>query len=247
MAKTTDQRLDELFQLMNKMENQQQENTKNLEKRFAKFEKSMDFISNQFDDHKKIVENVLKANSEIKKENESLRKEMQKLKEEIYQARKDTDNLEQYGRRDTIEISGIPRENGEDSTALVLKVGKAIGVECDGEDIEACHRIGPKKDAAIICKFQSRKMKSEFMRRKKELKNVNSKDLEVETPKPLKIFINESLTKMNKELFRLVRERKKEMNWQFAWTRNGVVYARKNKDADVVRIGSPKDIEQKLV
>ncbi len=97
MAKTTDQRLDELFQLMNKMENQQQENTKNLEKRFAKFEKSMDFISNQFDDHKKIVENVLKANSEIKKENESLRKEMQKLKEEIYQARKDTDNLEQYG------------------------------------------------------------------------------------------------------------------------------------------------------
>ena len=58
---------------------------------------------------------------------------------------------EQYGRRESIEISGIPTtvadENLEDE---VIKVYKAAKVEVFGrdlrkDDISACHRLGKKK------------------------------------------------------------------------------------------------------
>ncbi len=60
-----------------------------------------------------------------------------------------------------------------------------------------------------------------------------------------KIYINESLTSINKNVFRLVRLRCEEKGWEFHWTRNGVIYARKNKSTATTRIGNLKDLEEK--
>ena len=55
------------------------------------------------------------------------------------------------------EITGIPEEEQEDPESLVIALGEKIGVNCVSNDIQACHCIGPRNDAATICKFQNRK------------------------------------------------------------------------------------------
>ena len=62
-----------------------------------------------------------------------------------------------------------------------------------------------------------------------------------------KVFINKSLTPMNRNLFRLTRIKCKEKGWNFSWTRNGVVFARKNEQSLIAKISSVKELEQKLV
>ena len=64
------------------------------------FEKSMDFINEQFETQKKISENLLKSNAKLEEENKSLRKQVGKLEGAIGKVQNEVDELEQYGRRD---------------------------------------------------------------------------------------------------------------------------------------------------
>ena len=50
------------------------------------------------------------------------------------------------------------------------------------------------------------------------------------------MYINESLTTRNKYLLKQAQERKNELGWKYVWTRNGTIYARKEKDTDFMRI-----------
>ena len=39
------------------------------------------------------------------------------------------DGLEQYGRRQNLEIAGTPEENGEDTNAIAIEVAKMLKVD----------------------------------------------------------------------------------------------------------------------
>ena len=68
-----------------------------------------------------------------------------------------------------------------------------------------------------------------------------------ENQKQNKIFINESLTPHNKNLFRLVRLKADEKKWEFSWTRNGTVYAKKNENTAPAKISDFEDIAKKII
>ena len=55
-------------------------------------------------------------------------------------------------------------------------------------------------------------------------------------------FINESLTKMNKELFKKVRKQCKDKNFQYVWTKNGNILVRKNGESSIKRITSEDEL-----
>ncbi len=62
-----------------------------------------------------------------------------------------------------------------------------------------------------------------------------------------KIFINESLTTRNKELFRQARVKTNAIKWKYCWTKNGDVFARKDENSLRVKICGVEDIENKVV
>ncbi len=62
--------------------------------------------------------------------------------------------LEQYGRRECLEISGVPPIEGENCEDITIKVAKAMGVDIGKDDIVASHRIRKANgDPVIISKF----------------------------------------------------------------------------------------------
>ncbi len=50
-------------------------------------------------------------------------------------------NMQQYSRRDCVEIAGLPQQMGENTNDLVIKVGALIGLSLSETDISVSHRL----------------------------------------------------------------------------------------------------------
>ena len=95
-------------------------------------------------------------------------------------------------------------------------------------------------DPAIIVKFVRREMRESLYRARKRLKSITTADFGFSVDK--KIFINESLTPKNKELFKECLKFKKDKSYKFLWTNAGKIFLRRNVDSPVIPINSSADI-----
>ena len=145
----------------------------------------------------------------------------------------------------------MPPSESENPEQIVTKIIKEIGVDVTEKDFVACHRVVKAKgDPIIIAKFLNRKIKERVMSQRRNLKGKTVGTLgfhAADHQKSNKIFINESLTQQNKNLFRLVRLKAAQQNWEYFWTRNGNVYAKKNDHSDVTKISDIEEIDSKIV
>ena len=224
---------------------------KELDKRVSDVEKSAEFLAGQYESQKTIAENLMKKHSSLSEENKALKKEINNLRIEQERQKGAVNDIEQYGRRECIEVSGVPPKDSENAEEIVIALAKAIGVDVQKEDISACHRVKKSKgDPIIITKFVNRKLKEQIMAHRKNLRNKTVGSLKLsENDSKLdgRIFINDSLTSANRNLFRLVRIKCVEKSWSFAWTRNGVIFARKNEHSPITRVGSVKELDQRII
>ena len=55
------------------------------------------------------------------------------------------DELEQYDRRQYLELQGVPEMPNEDVTQITMKLASSIGVDLDKEEILIAHRLPQKK------------------------------------------------------------------------------------------------------
>ena len=87
------------------------------------------------------TKNILIKN--IRDENAQLKKTIANLQHKVIILETATNSVEQYDRRNNIEITGIP-DNIEDKNLehSVIEVFKAGDIQISHNDIEDCHRIG---------------------------------------------------------------------------------------------------------
>ena len=110
-----------------------------------------------------------------------------------------TDELDQYSRRSSMRIMGIPEVTAESTDDLATKVVGSLGVEINTRDIDRSHRVGRRDDdkpRTILVKFVSHRGKTEVMRAKKNLKSIGTKKIGAQG----KIFINEDLTRLRAQI-----------------------------------------------
>ena len=170
-------------------------------------------------------------------ENKSLKAELLNTTNQLKALKESFNEPEQYSRRDCLEIRGIPKSGAwEDTNEIIVQLGQKIGVDLKKEDISTSHRLPTKVKAdgerfmvppAIIVKFVSRDVREQIYRARKVLKDLTSQDLGYSEEN--RIFINESLTQSNKELFRDCLKVKKEKGFKFLWTNGGKIFMRKDQ------------------
>ncbi|XP_066931698.1 putative leucine-rich repeat-containing protein DDB_G0290503 [Clytia hemisphaerica] len=128
-------------------------------------------------------------------------KERLKLTEASFLSNKsDINALEQYGRREMINISGIPRKNNEDTDKIVFNITDKLGIDLYLDDIEVTHRTSPKINAPIIVKFNSRRTRDEVWNFRYKLKNLKASDFGFDSNNS--VYFNESLTEHNRSIFK---------------------------------------------
>ena len=138
---------------------------------------------------------------------------------------RDTAELQQYTRRNNIEISGLP-ETIEDKSLedTVIKIAKAVDIPIGKNDIEACHRLSRRKKdngpRRIIVRFVNRKFAEKFMRKGNELRKpyiFEKADLTE------KIYINNNLCSYYRYLWGKVKSLYQKQLIDSFWVFNGSI------------------------
>jgi len=113
-------------------------------------------------------------------------------------------------------------------------------VDLKAEEISVSHRLSPALDKnsqpAIIGRLCSRKTRDAVFSQRHQLRSHNKAH-----PKG-RIFINESLTKINRRRFNLCLQFKKKKNAKFIWTKHGVTYLSESEGAEAMAIKTEDDL-----
>ena len=177
------------------------------------------------------------ANKKLADENTELKKEMVTLREQSSRSDLNTiqrsvenceqraneacieaNNNEQYSRRTSLRVFGVPYNNDENIKAIITDIAKnKLGVELTAEDIEACHRLPPPRQQrqyegnkpppppGIIVMFRHRDKRDNVLRNRRKLKGTPT-------------VICEDLTRLNQQTLNRVRL---SSNVHQAWSHNG--------------------------
>ena len=227
---------------------------KDLNDKMAEFQKFIDEANKNYEDTNTRMTSMEKVFSTITTESKALSNTILQLEGKISNLKKTCNELEQYSRRECLEIHGIPlppreRNIKENTNELVIKIGDMVGVPVGPVDISVSHRIptsqnyqGKRSIPAIIVKFARRNTKESFYRARKELRGLTTKDLGFSDEN--NIFINESLTEANKELFKATLKVKKDCSYEYIWTSNGKIYLRKERDSSAILIKNEEELNK---
>lgn len=218
-------------------------------------EKSLQYLQDQYEDFisktKALEEKIHKELSSIQNDVGSLRMDTIANSNSVAQFQTKINELEQYSRRECLEIRGIPETEEENTNEIVKCVGDLMDVQVDENDISTSHRLPTKKGStsppAIIVKFTRRDIRNDFFDAKRQLRNKttsNLTDLGLGRHQERNIYISESLTKANRQLFNECLKARKDLSFQFIWTNYGRISMRKDKNSRAITISSEMDLKR---
>ena len=183
---------------------------------------------------------VQQATNHLTKKVVTLQKSNDDLSTQVRDLNGKVDDLEQYGRRMCIRISGVPEMQDENVNDLVMKIRDEIHANVTRHDIDRAHRVGRKDDSGktdgrddditdgqetaaktvsrsrdIIVKFTNSTARLEFLKGRKSLREMKAN-----------IFINEDLTASRMKLAFQCRDLKRDKNSSVSktWVFGGNVF-----------------------
>ena len=178
------------------------------------------------------------------------RNKMNEQEEEIAELYQLQDNLEQYTRKQSLEICGIPAGAHASTEEAVLKIASALNVTMSAEDINISHKIKSKGAGTILVKFQSHKAKSRLYKARTKLKNLRLTDIFTNMSTATRVaagtgrvFINENLTSYRKVLLRKANDKRKDGLIISAWSTDGKIFVKTSPEGAPVRIYAKEDLE----
>ena len=227
---------------------------KKLSSKIDEIESSQQWLSSEYESLKKVTQTTKKQVADANKSIKELDDRLRSREDDIYSLQTALDNLQQYSRRDCIEINGIPAPTQDDPKRIAIEVGVFLGIEDIQEhDISTAHRLPPTKRSKdrIIVKFVRRDMREKFYNSRGKIFGKLAKDIplisETNTIGDSKIFINESLTKYRKRLFGRINEFKRtNTKWKYIWTVNGKICLRQSENSTVYNFSTSEQFEEFL-
>ena len=189
-----------------------------MEKKFIEIEKSQDFQVETLDIQGSHVAKMLTENKNLKKENILINRTLNNLHKELELEKIKRSQLEKYGRREMLEISGILVVQDENYTNTVYNLCQITSTDIKKSKIEVLHRT---KNDDIIIKFEDRPSCDALFANKYNLKEESTKDLGFSNENS--IFINDSLSLDTKKFLFDVRNKCRTSGYFQIITDNGTI------------------------
>lgn len=200
-------------------------------------EKSIDFLSKQFDD-------VITKVDSLEQECCNNRMHIQTLQDKI-------DFLERSSLKSVIELRNIPgkeKENVNDLNSIVVNTGKVLKLEIEPAEIRDVLRLPgkPGSTRTILAEFTTVSTKHKYLQAARSFNLKRSIEEKLNTGhlgiagNRTPVFISEHLTSNNRKLFHQARDFAKLHSFKFCWTSNGRIFLRKDETANQKMIKSEK-------
>lgn len=198
--------------------------------------RSVQFMSDKFDEMCKSFEESSRENKALKNEIKALKESIEKKDEVIDNLTKKINRLEQYKKRKFMEIHGI--ENVPEVTPMqqYSNIASEVGVSTEVSDVQ---RIKLKNSNMLLVKFRNEAQRNESIAKGKKWWNSKTKE---EKKNCNRLFFNESLIPEYRSILREVRIKGKLKNFAFVWVKNGRILVRKEEQGKVFNISTEKDL-----
>ena len=168
---------------------------------------------------------------------------------DILELQETLDELEQYSRKNSVEIHGIPEDIDVSTDEVVCRVAAAIGVQIAPDNIEISHRLYRKKGAKpIIVKFLNYKDKAKLYKARVQLKNVTLSILfpsySATSLAGQRIFVNENLTRYRSDMMKLAIGKRKDGKILSTWSLDGKIFIKTSPSGRPRQMFSIEEIKE---
>jgi hypothetical protein len=214
--------------------------------------KSLEHCSERIAENNRLIENQQKLLDEQQRAIACLQEENNRLRSQVRELSHRQTDLEQYSRRNTLEIFGVPEGPNETSEVLkkkVVDIGAALGANLSEDGIDACHRINGgsnRPTTGIIVKFLRRDDADNLIQKRKVKRDFSTRHLQgYQQDSP--IYVNLSLAPARRILFAKARKLKSDFNYKYVWVdRAGRVKVRKSDDntSRVIVVGNEEELTE---
>lgn len=241
-----------------------------IEKIKEEFTATTDFLTAQIQDLDNSVKLSERRIQSLEGENMSLRSEIHALKEKqsvfhsapelmasLTRLQDDLNYKEQQSLLNDVEINGIPEFDGESVIHLVKTTASKLGSELEDRDIISATRAGPKRTKGpredpdkpprprpIVVRLARQSLRDNLIKSSRSRRGTTSDGFGLPVHEPNKISVFERLTKVNRDLFFLVRKAGKDKEWSYIWTNNGRIFARKTDTSRIHNFRNENDYVQ---
>lgn len=193
---------------------------------------SVDFMSAQYDDLKKIIETQNEIIKNLKFDKDQLASTVSVLQSRL-------NNIEQMSRDCNVEVQCVPEHRSENIVQTVIQMASVISLPLHESEIQACHRVAKmnkdsRRPRSIIIKLPNVRRRDDLLAAVQKFNKLhpgdklNSSHLGIGGDKQ-PVFLTEHLSPANKALHAATRIEARKMNFKFVWIRNGKIYIRKNE------------------
>ena len=167
---------------------------------------------------------------------------------EIYELYELQDRLEQYRRKNSLEVHGVPESAYSMTEEVVLKLAEALEVPITPQDVQIPHKVKRKGNKAVIVKFANHKIKSNVYKSRTKLKHIKVSNLFPVANAATRavgdrIFLHENLTSYRKKIVNRANEMRRDEVLLSAWTPDGKVYVKTSPEGTLIKINDLEDLE----
>ena len=108
--------------------------------------RSMEFINKKYEEMETKLKSYEEKQKDLCNENQALAFQLKQTTKELKDLQDVCNDLEQYSRRDCVEIRGVPLKRGlrsgeENTDLIVMKVAATMGIEIEEKDISISHQL----------------------------------------------------------------------------------------------------------
>ncbi len=185
---------------------------------------------------------MLKKLAVLSEDNNKLYDRNDELSDELRERTIELNELNQYGRRQNVEICNIPESIPQNALENhVIEILKSIGItNINPYNIVGVHRIGKKfnsKPRNVIVRFLNKKSAFSFLKKKKNLKSSKFKNY----------YVIENLCPFNKKIFNRLYKLKKENELHSVWSYNGQVFVQLEENGERIQVQHLDEIRDLFV
>lgn len=237
---------DFLSKVMQDFKNEVLDELKPFRLELAELSTAVKFISDKLDTSNCLMEEIKKELIAVKKENAELRNKNESLTGEVVDLRERVRSLEQYTRKNNIEVSGIPVTAHENICAIIKDVGVALEVDIQDNQIAAAHRIpsfNKDHNPSIVVQFMNRSTRDSLLAKYRERKSLSANQVNPSF-RSQKVYINEHLSPANKLLLAKLKQKARESGYTYVWVRDGKFFVRKSAGDKCIKVSSYEEFDR---
>lgn len=167
------------------------------------------------------------------------------LERTIVELKQELNDRDQEALLSDLEIGQLPEESGTSVAQSVTVMAARLGVQLEERDIVFAERVGPPAKEAggrprrVVVRLARRGLRDELLRAARVRRTLTAAD-------GARVYVNERLTRFNRQLFHRVREECRRLRWRYSWTRRGRIYVRQADGSPVFQLRSDADVERVL-